>query len=241
MNMAMSELNRRDLIKGGLITGAGLLLSACNKSQTHFQRLTEDELEGPPHVLPPAEPRYHAPSSGSAALPGGVTPRREWTSTGPVLSLINPMNGVNRITIHHSAVISSSVRSKADAARMLTSIRNGHLAQGWADIGYHYIIDPTGRIWEGRNVRFQGAHVRENNEHNLGIMCMGNFDVERPSSETLSTLDTFVADRMRAYNVPINRVFTHQEIKPTECPGRNLQSYMIATRSTSGRLCRAWA
>jgi hypothetical protein len=204
--------------------------------------LTKDELEGPPHVLPPAEPRYHGPSnSATAALPGGVTPRREWTSTGPVLSLINPMNGVSRITIHHSAVISSSVRAKSDAARMLTSIRNGHLAQGWADIGYHYIIDPTGRIWEGRNIRFQGAHVRENNEHNLGIMCMGNFDVERPSSETLSTLDNFVADRMRAYNVPINRVFTHQEIKPTECPGRNLQSYMIATRSSSGRLCRAWA
>jgi hypothetical protein len=235
----MSDLNRRDLLKGGLITGAGLLLTACNKQRAKWTPLSQDELDGPPHVLPPADHRPYTPPPLAGSAPSGVTPRREWTGAGPVLSLINPMNGVNRITVHHSAVISSSVRGKGDAARMLNSIRNGHLAQGWADIGYHYIIDPTGRIWEGRNVRFQGAHVKNNNEHNLGIMMMGNFDVERPTPEALAALDGFVGDRMRAYDVPVHRVFTHQEITATECPGRNLQSYMIATRSSSGRLARA--
>ena len=70
-------------------------------------------------------------------------------------------------------------------------------------------------------------------------MCMGNFDEERPSSAMLSTLDGFVADRMRALRVPLNRVYTHQELRVTECPGRNLQGYMVATRSSSGRLARA--
>ena len=82
--------------------------------------------------------------------------------------------------------------------------------------------------------------MKLNNEHNLGVMMMGNFDVERPTPEALAALDSFVADRMRAHNVAINRVFTHQEITSTECPGRSLQSYMLATRSTSGRLCRAY-
>jgi len=70
-------------------------------------------------------------------------------------------------------------------------------------------------------------------------MCMGNFDVERPTPEMLQSLDMFVADRMRAYNISVSRVYTHQEIKPTACPGRNLQGYMVATRSGSGRLARA--
>jgi hypothetical protein len=237
MKDAMPDMNRRDLLGGGLLLGMGLVLSACNRAQKHFVPLTQEELDGPPHILPPESPPRAL--AASVPAPSGVMSRREWTSAGPIQSLINPMNGINRITVHHSAVISSSVRSKADAARMLTSIRNGHLAQGWADIGYHYIIDPQGRIWEGRSIRYQGAHVKNNNEHNLGVMMMGNFDVERPTPEALSSLDGFLADRMRAYNVPIRRVFTHQEITSTECPGRNLQGYMVATRSSSGRLARA--
>jgi hypothetical protein len=234
----MSEINRRELLNVGLLLGAGVLLAGCNKNRTRFVPLSQEELDGPPHVMPSEGPPVRTAGGGA---PAGVLPRRQWTSAGPILALINPMNGISRITVHHSGIISESVRSKPDAARMLVSIRSGHLAQGWADIGYHYIIDPQGQVWEGRPVRYQGAHVKENNEHNLGIMVMGNFDVERPTPEALATLDTFVADRMRGYEVPVNRVFTHQEIKPTACPGRNLQSYMLATRSRSGRLARAYA
>jgi hypothetical protein len=49
-------------------------------------------------------------------------------------------------------------------------------------------------------------------------------------------LDSMVADLMRRYRVPMGRVVTHQELKPTECPGNNLQSYMRQTRSSRGRL-----
>ncbi len=237
MTDPMRELNRREVLGGGIVLGAGLLLTGCQKKSTAFKPLSQEELDGPPHI---AVPEHHASlNQGGGGAVSGVIPRREWTSTGPIMSLINPMNGVDRITIHHSAVISQTVRGKADAARMLTSIRSTHVSKGWADIGYHYIIDPQGNIWEGRPVRFQGAHVKENNEHNLGIMCMGDYDQERPTSAMLASLDGFVADRMRALRVPLSRVYTHQEIRKTECPGRNLQGYMVATRSGSGRLARA--
>lgn len=233
----MRELNRRELLAGGAVLGAGLLLTGCQKKSTAFRPLSQEELDGPPHI---PIPERHAGSGGGNVGPvSGVIPRREWTGTSPIMSLINPMNGIDRITVHHSAVISATVRGQSDAARMLTSIRSTHVTNGWADIGYHYIIDPQGDVWEGRPVKFQGAHVKENNEHNLGIMCMGDFDQERPSSAMLATLDGFVADRMRALRVPINRVYTHQELRVTACPGRNLQGYMVATRSGSGRLARA--
>ena len=97
------------------------------------------------------------------------------------------------------------------------------------------------RVWEGRDIRYQGAHVQDNNEHNLGIMCLGNFDVQRPSNATRSALDSFAASRMRKHNVALSRVKTHQEINPTACPGSNLQQYMLATRGSGGSLRLACA
>ncbi|MFN9973694.1 MAG: peptidoglycan recognition family protein, partial [Phycisphaerae bacterium] len=142
----------------------------------------------------------------------------------------------SRITIHHDALPSQSLRTQSDAIARLNSVRQSHLREGWADIGYHYVIDPQGRVWEGRPLSFQGAHVKDNNEHNIGVMCMGNFDQQRPSSNQIASLDGFVSVLMRRHRIPPNRVYTHQEIMPTRCPGRNLQNYMLATRGRGGKM-----
>ncbi len=118
------------------------------------------------------------------------------------------MNGVSRITVHHDAIYNADIQSTGDAARRLNSIRHGHIAEGWVDIGYHYVIDPSGRVWEARPTNLQGAHVKNNNEHNLGIMVMGNFEQQRPSSAAMGTLEVFLADQMRRYNVGVTRVYT---------------------------------
>lgn len=241
----MSEpLNRRQLIQRALIAGVPLLLTAAGcqrRNAAKWKPLAPDEIDGPP-IKPLAE-RHARPRPQLEQSPmSGIIPRREWTSAQPNLSLINPMNGVDRITVHHDGMPPVSLRSKGDAADRLELIRESHTQRTddgnrhWADIGYHYIIDPQGRVWEGRPVRYQGAHVKNNNEHNLGILCLGNFDEQKPTSEALSTLDAFLADRMSAYRLGLDRVFTHQEINPTACPGRNLQAYMRVTRASSGRL-----
>lgn len=234
-------INRRELIGGGLLLGAGLLLGGCAGSG----RSGVSRLPGPlwPDQVvankPSPAPQPRTPQPAYTVQPDGVIPRRAWTGAGPIMALANPMNGISRITVHHDAMNSYGMRSEADAAARLNKIRQMHVGRGWADIGYHYIIDPAGRLWEGRPVQLQGAHVSDTNEHNLGIMVMGNFDEQRPTSEALATLDGFLADRMRAYRVPLSRVYTHQELKPTACPGRSLQAYMLDTRARTGRLARA--
>jgi hypothetical protein len=241
----MSEpVNRRQILRGGLVLGAGLLLTACQRNRMRgWKPLPQEEIEGPPlKPLAGGDRPRPLPRIDSAA---GVVSRREWASAPPNLSLINPMNGVDRITVHHDGMPPVSLRSKKDVANRLELIRSVHTGNSddsgrhWADIGYHYIIDPQGRVWEGRPVRYQGAHVKQNNEHNLGIMVLGNFDEQTPTSDALTALDAFIADRMRAYRVSVRRVYTHQEINPTACPGSNLQSYMVATRSNRGYLARA--
>jgi hypothetical protein len=247
-NGAIPTLDRRTLIRASLILGAGALLTACKGkgAANKWTPMSKEDMDGPAR-RDPYTGSGRAPSNSIAdgAPPGNIIPRRAWTSAQPAMAYINPMNGIERITIHHAGFVIAS-KNQADCARVIEAMRKDHTtsrkdANGrpWADIGYHYLIDPAGRIWEGRPIKFQGAHVSQNNEHNLGIQVMGNFDEQTPTPEQIRTLDAFVADRMRAYRVPVSRVYTHQEIKSTACPGRNLQRYMEETRSSRGRLANA--
>src|SRR5690606_33804179 len=134
------------------------------------------------------------------------------------------------------------INTQADVADRIEMIRRSHVeSRGFADIGYHYIIDPAGRIWEGRSVAYQGAHVKDNNENNLGILVLGNFQRQTPTRAATETLDRFVASQMARYGVPLTRVKTHREITVTECPGESLQRYMNATRARGGGLASTLA
>lgn len=232
------QVNRRQVIGGGLAFGVGLLLigvGGCQNRRNRWQPLSQGELEGPAR-MPLAEPRKRVEPQPLPSDPVGVIARREWTTAAPVLAMTNPMGPITRITIHHDGMPPVSLRTRGEVVDRLEFIRRAHTNRGWADIGYHYAIDPSGRVWECRPHRFQGAHVKDNNENNLGIMLLGNFEEQVPTSAALAAMDNFVADRMRALRVPIQRVYTHQEITPTACPGRNLQGYMVATRSGRGRM-----
>ena len=78
--------------------------------------------------------------------------------------------------------------------------------------------------------------MKYNNEHNLGVMVLGNYESQSPTPATQRALAAFVASRMELYEVPTKRVFTHQEIRPTACPGRSLQDFMVRTRRRGGAL-----
>lgn len=246
--------DRRSLLAGGLFAGAALILSGCQSaprtadSGTLPGPLWPDEENPNLSPLPPggwvAPPPQRATTgaampSSNVGLPPNVIARGNWTRQSVIRSLSNPMNGVNRITVHHDAIPSQGLRTRSDAVARLNQVRQSHLRENWADIGYHYVIDPQGRVWEGRPLQFQGAHVKDQNENNIGVMCMGNFDQHRPTNDQINALDGFVASLMRRHRISPQRVYTHQELMPTRCPGRNLQSYMLATRSRGGRLANA--
>ncbi|WP_200761481.1 peptidoglycan recognition protein family protein [Poriferisphaera corsica] len=138
------------------------------------------------------------------------------------------MNGINAITVHHDAILMDKC-SYQIAARRMESIRGGH-ASSWADIGYHYCIDREGRIWEGRPISLQGAHVKKNNPHNIGIMVMGHFNKQQPSRAQLNALTGFIKQLQRKHRISAKKIYTHQELMPTACPGKHLQRYMVSIR-----------
>ena len=88
-----------------------------------------------------------------------------------------------RITLHHTG--NSPGTARLPEREILRRIDRYHReGRKWAAIGYHYLIAPDGRIYEGRRPgNIQGAHTSKNNSINLGISMMGDFH-HSPPAET---------------------------------------------------------
>lgn len=97
---------------------------------------------------------------------------------------------VTHIIVHHSAGVNSS----SDWAAVVRSIWNQHVnVNGWDDIGYNWLVDPNGVIYEGRGDGLQGAHFCGQNGNTVGICVLGNFQNTTPTNSALSGLRKFLA------------------------------------------------
>lgn len=170
-------------------------------------------------------------------LPEGVIPRSEWARGAPVPARMDPMQPIQSITFHHDAIDRFTSTNKRDAAARLERIRLAHRSRPvpFGDIGYHYIIDPAGRVWQGRPLDWQGAHVARQNHGNLGICVLGNYEIQQPNADQEHAIARLLASQMRTYAVPANRVYTHRELASTRCPGRFLQPRIADIRASVGR------
>ncbi|MBX2852930.1 MAG: peptidoglycan recognition protein family protein [Phycisphaeraceae bacterium] len=177
------------------------------------------------------------PKTPGVVTPAGVAAisRSKWTRTGPVKSKVNAMSGISKVTIHHEGWTAVNFTSQSATAERLEKIRKYHVGENrWGDIGYHYIVDRAGRVWEGRPIQYQGAHVSQNNEHNVGILVLGNFDKQSPSSAQLKSMYHTVAVLTKQHKIKTKLVRSHKEISTTACPGKNLQAQMNALRRHVG-------
>lgn len=188
----------------------------------------------------PYQQPVQLPNGPTTATPvaGGLTviARDSWTRTGPTRSKVNAMNGISKLTIHHEGWTAINFTDESTTAARIEKIRQYHTGpdRGWGDIGYHYIVDRAGRVWEGRPVQYQGAHVSQNNEHNVGILVLGNFDKQAPSNAQLKVLYDAVSVLSKQHSIKSAMVRSHQEITSTECPGKNMQNQMNGIRRYVG-------
>ncbi|MCA8948374.1 MAG: N-acetylmuramoyl-L-alanine amidase [Planctomycetes bacterium] len=138
------------------------------------------------------------------------------------------MDRATRITVHHSAMYFRN-DSPAAAAVQIQQIQHEHMAgRGYGDIGYHYLIDPAGRVWQGRPLRWQGAHASgANNIRNIGVCVLGNFvrgaDGQQPSAAQVGALRHLIVALMQDHDIPAGEIFRHSDFKATACPGPLLE------------------
>lgn len=175
--------------------------------------------------------RVGAEPTTTAAIPlpevGGLIRRSAWRARRADRRNLDRASAPWRwITVHHSVVRTEDTSAGAsfDTVR---GIQRDHMdAKGWGDIGYHFLIDPSGRVLEGRELLWQGAHAGgANNVGNVGICLLGNFDVDRPSRAAIQSLDRLVLELQRKLLIPRMNVRPHRAWKETACPGQHLMPW----------------
>ena len=125
---------------------------------------------------------------------------------------------IYRITLHHSGDTDDATGSAVQQIRLF---ERAHKDKGWACIGYHFLIARDGTVYEGRPIKYQGAHATgDNNIGNIGICLLGNFDDRQIPSSQRESLESTVDRLRKQYRIKATQLYGHRDFKTTDCPGR---------------------
>ncbi|WP_371407366.1 peptidoglycan recognition protein [Kribbella sp. NBC_00662] len=138
--------------------------------------------------------------------------------------------------VHHTADRNDYTRTQVPA--MVRTMYAYHVkSRGWCDLGYNFLVDRFGRVFEGRYGGAQlpvlGAHTAAFNSNSFGVALIGNFEQATPPAAMLESTARVIAWKLDAnYRSPLatitldgSRLHTvsgHRDTKATACPGTQL-------------------
>lgn len=103
----------------------------------------------------------------------------------------------------------------------VATIRKWHKAQGWKDIGYHYVIYIDGSVHEGRPIEQIGSHAKGHNSDSIGIVYVGGCDANMKAKDTLNEAqETAMVNLIKALREKHGEMSLHghNEFAAKACP-----------------------
>lgn len=239
---------------------------SVDKAAVHDVRLTYYTLPG-----------FHAPDQDRVSMALNESPsdlrivqRAEWIDSGievaPALreeKWPSEYDDIKKIIIHHTATTVRDMNNDgaidhADYREAVRAIYHYHAkSRGWGDVGYQYIIDSDGMIWEGRfggNGAVGGHAFREKsckkfgaagigfNRGSIGISILGTYEEADITPQAKDALTSLIARKSWEFNFdPAGKgffidqeypnVIGHRDVDCTNCPGQRLHAYLDAIRA----------
>ncbi|MBC3762873.1 peptidoglycan recognition protein family protein [Quadrisphaera oryzae] len=202
------------------------------------------------------------------AMPGVIT-RAQW-GADESMRLKNcsapTYTGTPKVAlVHHTA--GSNSYSAADSAAIVRGIYYEHTqVQGWCDIGYNFLVDKYGQVFEGRyggmDKAVLGAHTGGFNTDTFGVSMLGNFETATPTSAGMDALARVIAWKFAISHtdptgtatltsaglsgsniryqagaqVTVSTISGHRDLNATACPGANLYSQLPSLRTRVAQL-----
>ncbi len=169
-------------------------------------------------------------------------------------------DAVHFAVVHHTA--GSNAYSASQSAAIVRAIEVYHIkGNGWNDIGYSFLVDKYGQIFEGRYGGMTrpviGAHAQGFNVGSVGIAVIGNYQAATLTSAARAALVSLLAWRLDLAHIdPLSRVVRvstgnpryssgtavtlrvisgHRDTGPTSCPGSSLYGQLPAIRTAVAR------
>jgi N-acetylmuramoyl-L-alanine amidase-like protein len=222
--------------------------------RVHFVAATGSPAARSAAALPAALPVLDA---GPGQPP--IIARRAW-GAGQARPVMPPAYGSVKLAfVHHT--VNPNGYSAAAVPAMLRAIFDYHVqVRGWWDIGYNFVIDAYGRIWEARaggiDMAVVGAQAGAYNTESTGVAILGDFTGSLPSGPALAALEHLLAWKLSLHGVPalgrvtvivdpadafytpfrpgahvsLPRVAGHRDGDSTDCPGNALYAALPSIR-----------
>lgn len=181
-----------------------------------------------------------------------IIPRSQWCGSYTACHNTSSYTNITptHTVVHHGA----SPDTYTDGATIVRGYWNYHVnTLGWADIGYNYLFDKLGNMYQGRhnpnmpNTDVRGAHAGSANDGSIGLNFLGNADVTLPTTVQLDKLKAFLAwwydhkgfdptssagMTTQAYGWQVKpRILGHLDVGQTSCPGTTLYGYLPSIRT----------
>jgi N-acetylmuramoyl-L-alanine amidase len=188
-------------------------------------------------------------------IPGAppIIPRAEWGGD-TVIPRSSPLYGrVDLAFVHHT--VNANDYGPEDSAGIVLGIARYHRDHnGWNDIGYNFLVDRYGQIFEGRaggiDKAIVGAQAEGFNSVSTGIACIGTFTDVAQTPDGIDALARIVGWKLSIHAVPVagtvevvsaggstnryragtrvalERVSGHRDGNATECPGDQLYAQL---------------
>jgi len=168
-----------------------------------------------------------------------------------------------KFVIHHTAGEKANVDPKAS----IRAIQYFHAIQrGWGDIGYNYLIDSRGNIYEGRagGDGVVAGHAYLRNRNTIGIAILGCYDTglndknkptcntpDQITEATQIALNKLIAKKSQEFNIDPNgssefhgqilpNVIGHRDVGSTTCPGDLIYNQLPQTRELAYNLLQEY-
>ncbi|MCY7372745.1 MAG: peptidoglycan recognition protein [Spirochaetaceae bacterium] len=160
--------------------------------------------------------------------------------------------------VHHTA--GTNNYSEAEVPKILRAIYAYHVkGNGWSDVGYNFLVDRFGRLWEGRyggmDRAVVGAHTGGFNVDTFAVSAIGNYDKAPATPEMVDAIARVMAWKLAmsfrdpagtalltsegggtsrypaGQKVTFNNVAAHRDAGATSCPGSNLYAQLGTIRA----------
>jgi len=179
------------------------------------------------------------PGSAAASTPDfTIRTRAQWGADESIRDQSEPDYGsVRGAFVHHTA--GSNTYAAADVPGIIRAIYTYHVTgRGWRDIGYNFLVDRFGLVWEGRyggvSAAVVGAHVAGYNSYSTGASVLGTYTSKAPEPAVLTALQQLIAWKFDRHGVSMSgtvaypglatlpTISGHRDGGSTECPGTQL-------------------
>jgi len=199
--------------------------------------------------------------------PPTIIPREVWGAREPQCQWPGrDGDKVTHVVIHHSYE-PTDPPSLESAYAAIRHIQNLHMDDnGWCDVGYSYLVDWFGNVYEGSKGTTQrpitSAHTSGLNTEGVGIVMIGNYQELVPSAQTVAAAGRvagwvlgfygFDADQdvqltvggsnnkfTSGSRITVPAITAHRDVVNTECPGDGGYSVLDDIRAEAVTVNRA--